>query len=166
MLRNYGQKQKNRHDLLGYNCRLDTVQACVLLSKMQHIERWTEQRRQVANWYREELAGLNLILPHEHEDSRHVYHLFVVRCKQRDQLIKHLAEQNIFCGIHYPNPLYTAQPFTNAPTVPLELPVCTALADEIVSLPMYPEMTRDQVSRVAAAIAELVTKQELASEIS
>ncbi len=60
LLRNYGQKQKNRHDLLGFNCRLDTVQACVLLSKMRHIEEWTEQRRTVASWYREELADVEL----------------------------------------------------------------------------------------------------------
>ena len=86
MLRNYGQQQKNRHDSLGFNCRLDTVQACVLLAKMPHIEGWTEQRRTIAQWYREELAESGLLLPQEHSDVRHVYHLFVVRCQQRGSL--------------------------------------------------------------------------------
>lgn len=165
LLRNYGQKQKNRHDLLGYNCRLDTVQACVLLAKMPYIEQWTEQRRQVANWYREELAGLDVMLPQERPDCRHVYHLFVIRARHRDQLIESLAQRDVFCGIHYPNPLSTAQPFVNAPTVPLDLPVCTQVASEIVSLPMYPEMTRAQVSRVAEAISDVISTKELAGEL-
>jgi dTDP-4-amino-4,6-dideoxygalactose transaminase len=160
LLRNYGQKQKNRHDLLGFNCRLDTVQACVLLAKMSHIEKWTEQRRVVANWYREDLADSGLILPRSRDDVRHVYHLFVARCKNRDQLIASLAEKGISCGVHYPNPLCSAQPFSCAPTIPLDLPVCRQAANEIVSLPMYPEMTRDQVSRVAAAINEFVSTKE------
>jgi dTDP-4-amino-4,6-dideoxygalactose transaminase len=137
----------------------------VLLAKMSHIERWTEQRRQVAEWYREDLSGLDLVLPQERPGCRHVYHLFVVRIKHRDQLIESLAERNIFCGIHYPNPLSTAQPFVNAPTVPLDLPTCTKVASEIVSLPMYPEMTREQVSRVTEAIREVVSTKELASEL-
>ncbi len=156
LLRNYGQKQKNRHDTLGFNCRLDTLQACVLLSKMQHIEKWTEQRRQVAAWYREELKDAGLLLPQAHEDSRHVYHLFVIRTRQRERLMASLAEQNIHTGIHYPNPLSTAGSFQDAPTVPMGLPVCTEVANEIVSLPMFPEMTREQVQRVA-----LLTKRFL-----
>jgi dTDP-4-amino-4,6-dideoxygalactose transaminase len=164
-LRNYGQRKKNQHDLLGFNCRLDTVQACVLLSKMQHIEQWTEQRRRVAGWYREDLADSGLILPQERDDARHVYHLFVARHPRRDQLISSLADKNIFCGIHYPNPLCTAQSFVDAPTIPLGLPICSEIANEIVSLPMYPEMTREQVSRVSAAVSEFVSSQEIASEL-
>ncbi len=165
LLRNYGQKQKNRHDLLGFNCRLDTVQACVLLAKLQHIEHWTEQRRTVAAWYRESLADCELVLPLERSDARHVYHLFVVRTNQRDALIASLAKQNIFCGVHYPHPLSTAQPFLDAPAVPMGLPVCSELANKIVSLPMYPEMTRSDVARVSEAVAHCVSKQEPASEL-
>lgn len=154
LLRNYGQEQKNRHDLLGFNSRLDTLQACVLLSKMQHIENWTELRRGVAAWYREALADVDLVLPEERDDVRHVYHLFVVRSPRRDELIASLAEKNISCGIHYPNPLCAARPFVDAPTIPLGLPVCSEVANEIVSLPMYPEMGRDQVSRIADAVRE------------
>lgn len=165
LLRNYGQKEKNRHDLLGYNCRLDTLQACVLLSKMNHIEDWTERRRIVADWYREMLADTNFLLPAERENVRHVYHLFVVRHPQRDALIKHLAGQEIYCGIHYPNPLSTAEPFVGSPTLPLELPACQKVASEIVSLPMFPELTRDQVARVCNAIREFEHQLEPANEL-
>ncbi|TWT93631.1 DegT/DnrJ/EryC1/StrS family aminotransferase [Neorhodopirellula pilleata] len=159
LLRNYGQKQKNKHDSLGYNCRLDTVQACVLLSKMRFIEEWTESRRQVADWYRDELADTDVILPKAHEDCRHVYHLFVVRTPHRDAMIAELGKQNIYCGIHYPHPLNTAGPFVQAPTFPHGLPVCSQLASEICSLPMYPEMTRQQVARVAEAVRVFASNQ-------
>ena len=157
LLRNYGQRIKNRHDMLGYNSRLDTIQACVLLSKMHHIEKWTEQRRQVAAWYREFLADSEVTLPKEHDDVRHVYHLFVVRHERRDELMAHLAERNIFCGIHYPYPLYLAEPFGDAVTIPFELPVCSQIAANILSLPMYPEMTREQVEYVAEAVHDFVS---------
>lgn len=153
LLRNYGQKVKNQHDMLGYNSRLDTLQACVLLTKLKHIEAWTESRRQVAGWYREALAGIpDLVLPEEMDNVRHVYHLFVVQHPSRDALLEHLKAQEIFCGIHYPNPLHRAKPFVNARTYPENLPVTSLLADRILSLPMYPEMTQEQVSRVAEAV--------------
>ncbi|QDV55616.1 DegT/DnrJ/EryC1/StrS family aminotransferase [Rosistilla oblonga] len=154
LLRNYGQKVKNRHDCLGYNCRMDTLQACVLLSKMQHIEDWTNSRRQVAAWYGEALAGTDLQLPVERDDARHVYHLYVVRHPQRDAIIESLAAKKIFCGVHYPHPLATATPFQDAKTFPEGLPVCTSAASAILSLPMYPEMTQQHVSMVAKALVD------------
>ncbi len=154
LLRNYGQKVKNRHDLLGYNCRLDTLQACVLLTKMKHIESWTEQRRQVAAWYAEALADTDLELPQATPGMRHVYHLYVVRHPERDRLLKHLAERGIYGGVHYPNPLFRAAPFADSVTFPLELPICSRYANEILSLPMYPEMTQQDVERVAQAVRE------------
>jgi dTDP-4-amino-4,6-dideoxygalactose transaminase len=160
LLRNYGQRQKNRHDLLGYNCRLDTLQACVLLTKLQYIERWTEQRRQVAAWYAEELSDSGLALPIERPGARHVYHLYVVRHPDRDRLMQYLASRNIHCGIHYPNPLPTAQPFRQSPTFPLDLPVVRQYAKEILSLPMYPEMTRDHVAMVGDTIRAF-SRQEM-----
>lgn len=163
LLRNYGQRVKNQHDLLGYNCRLDTLQACVLQTKLQFIEQWTEQRRQVATWYNEALAETGLILPQEREDVRYVYHLYVVRHPQRDQLIDHLKQRNIFAGVHYPNPLSQAAPFRNCITVPLDLPVVTQLSKEILSLPMYPELTRAQVRRVAQEILSFTRREAVAS---
>ena len=78
LLRNYGQKVKNRHDMLAFNCRLDTMQAAVLLVKMKYIEQWTDQRAQVAQWYREALQDVDVTLPHQHENMRHVYHLSLI----------------------------------------------------------------------------------------
>jgi dTDP-4-amino-4,6-dideoxygalactose transaminase len=154
LLRNYGQKIKNRHDLLGYNCRLDTLQACVLLAKMPYIEQWTEQRRQVAAWYAEDLSDAGLELPQESPGVRHVYHLYVVRHPQRDHLLSYMSERGVFGGIHYPNPLFKAAPFVNATTLPLDLPVCSRYANEILSLPMYPELTREQVTRISSCIRQ------------
>lgn len=155
LLRNYGQRVKNRHDLLGYNCRLDTLQACVLLTKMQYIEQWTEQRREVAQWYQEELHDTGLVLPVLPENARHVFHLYVVRHPERDRVIASLAAENINCGIHYPNPLSAAAPFHDSMTHPLGLPHVTQFAKEIFSLPMYPELTRQQVARVSESIRRL-----------
>lgn len=155
LLRNYGQRVKNRHDLLGYNCRLDTLQACVLLTKMQYIEHWTEQRRQVARWYQEELQDSGLILPELPSNARHVFHLYVVRHPERDRLMASLAAENIYCGIHYPNPLPTAAPFHDAVTYPMGLPNCAKFSTEILSLPMYPELTREHVARIANSIRAL-----------
>jgi dTDP-4-amino-4,6-dideoxygalactose transaminase len=154
LLRNYGQRVKNRHDLLGYNCRLDTLQACVLLTKMQHIEKWTEQRRQIARWYNDELADTSLALPQEQLGYRHVYHLYVVRHPKREALMSHLAKHKIYAGIHYPNPLFKAQTFLGSTTIPWELPVCSKYANEILSLPMYPEMTREHVRRVSECVRQ------------
>lgn len=156
LLRNYGQKVKNRHDMLAYNCRLDTMQAAVLNVKMKYIEQWTDSRGQVAEWYREALEDVDVVVPMQHSNMRHVYHLFVVRHPQRDQILAQLAEEQIFGGVHYPRPLVEAQPFVDSPCFPAGLPVCSKYAQEILSLPMYPEMTKDQVSYVALKLKEAV----------
>ncbi len=158
LLRNYGQKVKNRHDMLAFNCRLDTMQAAVLLVKMKYIEQWTDQRAQVAQWYREALQNVDVTLPHQHENMRHVYHLFVVRHPQRDAILAELANDNVFGGVHYPNPLVTAQPFLDSVCFPMGLPTVSKYAKEILSLPMYPEMTQAHVQMVADSLAAAVKK--------
>lgn len=163
LLRNYGQRVKNRHDLLGFNCRLDTLQACVLITKMQYIESWTESRRRVAGWYAKALEDTELVLPTEAAGARHVYHLYVVRHPQRDDLLSHLAHNKIYGGIHYPNPLFKAQPFLGTTTIPWDLPLCSQYAREILSLPMYPEMTEEHVDRVAMAIRQFSRTQVASS---
>ena len=156
LLRNYGQKVKNRHDMLAYNCRLDTMQAAVLNVKMKYIEQWTDDRAQVAQWYREELQGIDIVLPTHHQNMRHAYHLFIVRHPKRDEILEKLKEDNIFGGIHYPHPLVEAQPFVDSSCFPVGLPVATNYAKQILSLPMYPEMTRDQVKFVAEKLRAAV----------
>ncbi len=158
LLRNYGQKIKNQHDMLAFNCRLDTMQAAVLLVKMKYIEKWTDQRAQVAAWYREALKDVDVKLPHQHSNMRHVYHLFVVRHPQRDAILAELANDKVFGGIHYPNPLVKAQPFLESACFPMGLPVASKYASEIMSLPMYPEMTQEHVQMVASSLAAAVEK--------
>ncbi|MDC0311480.1 DegT/DnrJ/EryC1/StrS family aminotransferase [bacterium] len=152
LLRNYGQREKNVHSMLAFNSRLDTLQAAVLLVKLPYLDDWNNQRRKAATLYHELLADSELVLPTENEGSRHVYHLFVVKHSQRNQLMEHLNKQDIFCGIHYPNPLNQATPYLDIRSAPKTLPVCTELADQIFSLPMFPGITEAQIKRVSDAI--------------
>jgi dTDP-4-amino-4,6-dideoxygalactose transaminase len=152
LLRNYGQKRKNEFSLLGYNSRLDTIQAAILLVKLKHLDRWNEIRRAMAAEYCNELADAELILPRESPDRRHVYHLFVVRHPERDELLAHLQRQGVQCGIHYPTPLPHTAPFHGARAEPANAPVSAMLAKQILSLPMCPQLTAEQVRQVAAAI--------------
>lgn len=153
LLRNYGQRTKNVHTMVAYNSRLDTLQAAVLLVKLNYLDDWNERRRSIAAQYREQLADADIILPRELPDVRHVYHQFVIQHAQRDELMSRLKAQGVSTGIHYPVPLNQAAPFVAARTVPHGVPVCTALAQRIVSLPMFPELTDDQVSTVTEAIS-------------
>lgn len=152
-IRNYGQRVKNQHEQLGFNSRLDTIQAAILLVKLRYLDDWTENRRSIAAAYREILSEVpNLTLPVERDDSRHVYHLFVVEHPERDALVNHLHDNEIYCGIHYPHPLHHAAPFQTARTTPDGLPVCTKVTSRILSLPMFPEMSAEMIVRVAEVI--------------
>src|SRR4029079_15201067 len=104
MLRNYGQQTKNDFQMLGYNSRLDTLQAGILSAKLPYLDKWNEQRRAAAAIYAELLVDTDLVLPIEHENVRHVYHLYVVRHPRRDDLLAHLRLSGVECGIHYPTP--------------------------------------------------------------
>jgi dTDP-4-amino-4,6-dideoxygalactose transaminase len=151
-MRNYGQQTKNQHTMLGYNSRLDTIQAAVLLVKLNYLEKWNEQRRAVAQMYRELLADAQVELPLEKAGVQHVYHLFVIQHDRRDELIAYLKTQGVSCGIHYPTPLHEVAPFKSARTVPERAPVSSRLAKKILSLPMYPELTREQAHQVVHQI--------------
>jgi dTDP-4-amino-4,6-dideoxygalactose transaminase len=155
LLRNYGQKQKNEFSLLGFNSRLDTVQAAVLLVKLKYLDRWNEVRRSLAAVYREELADAGVALPQEMPDRRHVYHLFVIQQPRRNELLAHLQHDGVHCGIHYPSPAPHTPPFRHARCVPDGVPVSAGLSQRILSLPMCPQLTREQVFRVAEAIRSL-----------
>jgi dTDP-4-amino-4,6-dideoxygalactose transaminase len=152
LLRNYGQRQKNVHSMLAFNSRLDTIQAAVLLVKLPYLDDWNNKRRNAANRYRQLLQDSGLILPVENEGCRHVYHLFVVKHDHRDQLMEHLKEQNISCGIHYPAPLHHAEPYSTIRSIPRDLPVCSKLANKIFSLPIFPGITDEQIDRVCDAL--------------
>ncbi len=166
LLRNYGQVRKNEHGMLGYNCRLDSIQAAVLSVKMQHIEAWTDSRRMAAEQYNALLSELGIVCPRERAGARHVYHLYVVRHPARDELIRRMANKKIACGIHYPHPLHRAAPFRNARTVPNGLPVCTQITSEIMSLPMFPELKESEIRRICDELAVAIRETEEFCDVS
>jgi dTDP-4-amino-4,6-dideoxygalactose transaminase len=162
MLRNYGQRAKNDIAMLGYNSRLDTLQAAILNVKLRYLDQANDRRRVAATKYRELLANSDLVLPVENPGVSHVYHLYVIRHEQRDELMAHLQSQGVQCGIHYPTPIHQIQPFHGARTVPDGAPVSTQMASQILSLPMYPELTDEQIERVAQAVHSFSAKLAVA----
>ncbi len=164
MLRDHGQAKKYYHDVEGYNGRLDAIQASFLRVKLQHLASWNEKRREAARRYRESLAdaGLDSLAVQEPEYSRGVYHLFVIRAADRDGLMKDLAEQNIGTGIHYPVPLHQQKAYENLGYRTGDFPVTEAVTPEIVSLPMFPQLTAEQQERVIDAVLRFVLVSQVA----
>lgn len=150
-LKNHGRSEKYMSDILGTNRRLDTLQAAVLSVKLRHLEKWNQSRRDIAASYRSLLDGLPLELPQVSTEN-HVYHLFVVRTKLRNELQSHLKERGIDAGIHYPVPLHLQPALSDLGYAKGSFPVTEQLAEEILSLPMFPEMEEGQVERVAEAV--------------
>jgi dTDP-4-amino-4,6-dideoxygalactose transaminase len=158
MLRDHGQSRKYFHDLEGWNARLDAIQAGILQVKLRHLAKWNEQRRENAWRYHELLAGgeRSLVLPHEPSWSRPVYHLYVIRVPDRETLQRHLAEAGIGTGVHYPIPLHLLDPYVPLGFLPGDFPVAERAAAEVLSLPMFPELSLEQQQRVAARLTASV----------
>jgi dTDP-4-amino-4,6-dideoxygalactose transaminase len=151
-LRNGGQSRRYRHEVAGINSRLDEVQAAVLRLKLHHLPAWTDRRRALAQRYREGLAGTALRLPMEQPYARSVWHLFVVRHPRRDALARGLEERGVGTLIHYPTPLHLQPAFAELGGRAGDFPVAERAAGEILSLPLYPEMTDAQADVVVAAV--------------
>jgi dTDP-4-amino-4,6-dideoxygalactose transaminase len=158
MVANHGRTKKYDHDFEGVNSRLDGLQAAVLNVKLRHIETWTEQRRQAAAWYNEALLGSGVTTPVEQDDVRAVYHLYIVRVPngRREALQEFLKNEGVSTGIHYPIALPYLNAYKHLGHTAADFPEALAASTEIVSLPMYPEITREQVQYVAAKIREYV----------
>lgn len=151
-----GKRSKYEHDRVGYGERLDTLQAAILRAKLPHLRAWTERRRAIAQRYRELLRDSPIGLPVEPPDTRHVYHLFVVRVSDRRAVQDRLAAKGIDTGIHYPIPLHMQKSFAWLGYREGDLPRTEAAAREILSLPIYPELAPQQQEYVAQAILEAV----------
>jgi dTDP-4-amino-4,6-dideoxygalactose transaminase len=153
VLRDHGQVEKYYHDVEGYNCRMDAIQAGLLHIKLAHLTNWNLRRRERANEYNRLLANNEAMsLPYEPSWSRAVYHLYVVRTEDREGLRAHLGKVGIGTGIHYPVPLHLQKAYTSLRYSPEDFPIATRVATEIVSLPMFPQLTVDQQIRVAEEI--------------
>jgi len=152
-LRNYGQKQKYVHVEKGTNSRLDTVQAAILKTKLKYLDDWNAARRAHATIYSDSLANNDLIVPALDPRSTHIFHLYVVRAKHRDELQKHLGNCGIQTGIHYPIPIHLQEAYSDLGLKKGAFPVTEMLADEILSLPMYPELSEQQIEFVLETIS-------------
>jgi dTDP-4-amino-4,6-dideoxygalactose transaminase len=154
MLRDHGQAHKYYHEVEGYNGRMDAIQAGLLNAKLPLLEAWNAQRRERAAEYNRLLAGNPAILsPYEPSWSRGVYHLYVIRAEGRDDMMKHLAGAGIGAGIHYPVPLHMQKAYSWLHYRPGDFPVARRVASEIVSLPMFPQLTAAQQARVVDELA-------------
>ncbi|HNT05582.1 MAG TPA: DegT/DnrJ/EryC1/StrS family aminotransferase [Anaerolineae bacterium] len=159
MLRHGGQKSRYDHQLLGRNSRLDELQAAILLAKLPHLEQWNERRRHIAALYTAILSDTELALPFEARGAHHVYHLYVIRTPHRDALQKYLADRGIETAIHYPTPIHLQEAYRWLGLAPGSFPVAESLASQLLSLPIYPELTDSKVRRVAEAIRDWSTAQ-------
>jgi len=159
MYANHGRIKKYEHQFEGMNSRLDNLQAAVLGVKLKYLERWNEQRRRAAKSYAERLSEAQLIkriiVPDEAANSRHVYHLFVIKVKDRDLVRATLADKGISTGIHYPVPLHALPAYRHLNYKEGDFPVAERLAREILSLPMFPELTDDQIDYVCQVLEEV-----------
>lgn len=154
MLGNHGQLDvKHEHAVIGRNSRLDSVQASILGIKLKYLDEWNKIRRILADHYRSYLQGITgIVLPPDFEKRTHVYHLFVVRSSDRNRLIKILDENSISYGIHYPAPLPFVEAYRYKRHSVKEFPVAVKAAKEIISLPLYPELSEDQVKDICKLI--------------
>jgi dTDP-4-amino-4,6-dideoxygalactose transaminase len=155
-LRDHGRVGKYEHVELGWGSRLDALQAAILSAKLPHLERWTEQRRAAALRYNALLSGAEVGTPTERPYNRHVYYCYVIRTPRRDDLAAHLAGQGIDTGVHYHIPMHLQPAYRAMGLGPGTYPVAEVAAQQVLSLPMFPELTPDQQTRVADAIRAFV----------
>jgi dTDP-4-amino-4,6-dideoxygalactose transaminase len=152
-LANHGRAEKYLHREEGFNYRLDSIQAAVLQVKLRHLRDWTEGRRRIARMYGERLSRLERVrTPFVPEWAEPVWHLYVVRVPQRDRVLSRLREDGIDAGVHYPVPLHLQPAYEYLGGKKGDLPVTERIADEILSLPIFPEMTAEQVDRVVESL--------------
>ena len=156
MISNHGQlKIKHKHTIIGRNSRLDSLQASILKAKLGYIDQWNFQRNQVAELYKNRLmVNKEICLPVVPQNTKHVFHLFVVRCKKRDDMIKLLDENNIAWAVHYPHPLPFLDAYAYKKHLPVDFPVSCTATEEVISLPIYPELTELQVNMICDQIRE------------
>lgn len=153
--RQHGSTEKYIHDIPGHNYRLEEIQAGVLNVKMKYIEKWTNNRRRIAALYTKTFSDLKIeqvITPYNPGNVSPVYHLYIIRVQNREKLIDHLAANGVQTGLHYPLPLHMQKAYSNLGYKSDDFPVAKKFADEILSIPMYPEMTDDMVQYVCEAI--------------
>ena len=157
MLRDHGQVRKYHHKMVGWNCRMDGIQAAVLSVKLPHLERGNELRRAHALQYDQALARTEgIVTPRKAAYARHVYHIYAIRTQERDEVMRLLEEKEIGCGVHYPIPVHLQEAYRNLGYERGTLPVTEKAAEEFISLPMFPELTLTQITLVAETVGDSI----------
>ena len=152
MIRSLGQRRQNEHILPGGNSKMDALQARILSWKLPHLDEWNSQRRTVAGWYRERLAGLPLSFQSEDPNEEHVYHLFQVRTDRRDALLQHLLQSGVDAVVRYPTPIHLQPAFSDCGWRKGQFPVAEKLAQELLCLPIRPDLSLSDVEYVADCV--------------
>lgn len=148
LLRSWGEEKRYEHLVRGFNFRMDGIQGAILRVKLRHLDTWTAARQSRAARYREVLAGTEAVLPAVRPGSTHVYHVFAVRLPQRDAWRAHLGEQGVQTGVHYPVPVHLQPAYADLGYGRGAFPVAESVAGEVLSLPLFPELTDAQIDRV------------------
>jgi len=156
MLRTHGWQKKYFPEILGYNSRLDEIQAAILRVKLKYVDGWNEQRRQVASWYDQALTEIGMQPPVLAPEQTPVYHLYMVRFQNRSQVQQALKDAGIASDIYYPQPLHQCQPCVGLPLPPARLPVSEQASRELLALPLYSELTEEQVKFVVETIRKVM----------
>lgn len=160
LLRNHGQDKKYVHQIEGYNGRLDAIQAGILQIKLKYLSRWNEKRRQSAYRYNKALGLVDgITIPHEPSWAKAVYHLYIIRTRNRDELQKHLSQRHIRTGLHYPVPLHLQKPYERLGYHENDFPVSQKVAKDILSLPIYPQLQIEQQEHTIQEIINAVSKK-------
>ncbi len=160
LLREYGQTTKYHHESIGVNSRLDSIQAAVLRKKLSHLDAWNSQRRKNASYYNECLYGCSdIVMPMLLPDRQSVFHIYAIRAQYRDELQQYLKDHGVGTLIHYPVPLHLTGAFSHLGYTKGDFPNAEQYAEELVSLPMYPELTQEQIAYVAKFIKKFYSER-------
>jgi len=163
VLRDHGQVRKYRHNMIGWNCRMDGIQAAVLSVKLRRLENGNLARRAHAEEYNRAFAETEeVLIPLQADYARHVYHVYALRVQDRDEVMFTLKEKGIQCGVHYPVPVHLQRAYRELGYGTGDLPISEQTALEFISLPMFPELTKEQIGMVTLAVREAVTSGVMA----
>jgi dTDP-4-amino-4,6-dideoxygalactose transaminase len=157
MLRDHGQSRKYHHSMMGWNCRMDGIQAAVLSIKLGHLHEANRLRRKHALEYNRAFSGIDEVrTPVEATHAQHVYHVYAIRLQERDEIRRHLQEKGVGCAVHYPIPIHLQEACRDLGYKEGAFPIAEYLADEFLSLPMFPELSEEQIEYVVSCVGEAV----------